>query len=138
MIITALIALQLATAPPALPPPFTELPQQVLEPGQCALFLWDRASGRRIAMLNRSPATLRAIIDGRSTDLPAELREGDEVMGFAPLSRFRSASRSFEVRLTILPATAGGAVVQGGSLTITEADGSALVLPVAGLAGCPQ
>jgi hypothetical protein len=49
MIITALIALQLATTQPtppsALPAPFTELPQQVLEPGQCALFLWDRASG---------------------------------------------------------------------------------------------
>jgi hypothetical protein len=29
-------------------------------------------------------------------------------------------------------------VVRDGSLTITEADGSALVLPVAGLAGCPQ
>jgi hypothetical protein len=89
-------------------------------------------------MLGGTPATLRAIIDGRSTDLPAEQREGEEVMGFAPISRFRSANRSFEVRLTILPATVGGAVVRDGSLTITEADGSALVLPVAGLAGCPQ
>ena len=142
MIITALLTLQLATTQPpppsALPAPFTELPQQVLEPGQCALFLWDRASGKRIAMLGRTPATLRAIIDGRSTDLPAQAREGEEVMGFAPISRYRSANRSFEVRLTILPATAGGAVVRDGSLTITEADGSALVLPVAGLAGCPQ
>ncbi|WP_310475132.1 hypothetical protein [Sandarakinorhabdus sp.] len=138
MSITVLLALQLATAQPALPPPFSELPQQVLESGQCALFLWDRGSGKRIGMLNRTPPLLRAIIDGRSTDLPVEAREGDEVMGFAPISRFRSATRSFEVRLTILPATAGGAVVRDGSLTITETDGSAIVLPVAGLAGCPQ
>ena len=138
MIITALLALQLAAAQPALPAPFTELPQQVLEAGQCALFLWDRASGKRIAMLGREPALLRAIIDGRSTDLPVEVREGETVMGFAPISRYRSATRSFEVRLTILPATAGGAVVRDGSLTITQADGSAIVLPVAGLAGCPQ
>ncbi|WP_156257266.1 hypothetical protein [Sandarakinorhabdus oryzae] len=138
MVMASLIALQLATATPALPPPFTELPPQVLEPGQCALFLWDRASGRRIAMLSRTPLQLRAIIDGRSTDLPVAASEGEAVLGFAPVSRFRSASRSFEVRLTILPATVGGAVVRDGSLTITEADGSAVVLPVAGLAGCPQ
>jgi hypothetical protein len=138
MTLTALLALQLATAQPALPPPFSELPQQVLESGQCALFLWDRGSGKRIAMLNRTPATLRAVIDGRSTDLPVDAREGEEVMGFTPISRFRSATRSFEVRLTILPATAGGAVVRDGSMTITETDGSAVVLPVAGLAGCPQ
>lgn len=138
MVSAALIALQLATATPAVPAPFAELPPQVLEPGQCALFLWDRASATRIAMLGRNPPFLRAVIDGRSTDLPAERQEGEAVLGFAPVSRYRSANRSFEVRLTILPATVGGAVVQGGSLTITEADGSAVVLPVAGLAGCPQ
>ncbi|WP_372917902.1 hypothetical protein [Sandarakinorhabdus sp.] len=138
MVIAALLALQLAAAGPTLPAPFAELPPQTLEAGTCALFLWDRASGQRIAMLGRTPPILRAIIDGRSTDLPAEARDGESVMGFAPISRYRSASRSFEVRLTILPATAGGAVVRDGSLTITESDGSAVVLPVAGLAGCPQ
>ena len=141
MVITALLALQMAAAQPApaaIPAPFSELPPQTLEAGQCALFLWDRASGKRIAMLGNSPAILRAIIDGRSTDLPAELREGETVLGFAPTSRFRSAGRSFEVRLTILPATAGGAVVRDGSLTITSSDGGAVVLPVAGLAGCPN
>ena len=139
MVIAALMALQLATATPApVPAPFAELPPQLLEAGQCALFLWDRGSGKRIAMLGRTPPVLRAIIDGRSTDLPAEASEGETILGFAPVSRYRSVSRSFEVRLTILPATAGGAVVRDGSLTITQTDGSAIVLPVAGLAGCPQ
>ena len=68
MVIAALLALQLATTAPALPAPFAELPPQVLEAGQCALFLWDRGSGKRIAMLGRTPAIFRAIIDGRSTD----------------------------------------------------------------------
>lgn len=136
MVIAALMALQLATATPA--PPLGELPQQELAAGQCALFLWDRASGKRIAMLIPSPPSLRALIDGRIIDLPREAADGSAVMGFAPNSRYRSANRSYDVRLTILPATTGGAVVRDGSLTITEADGSALVLPVAGLAGCPQ
>ncbi len=136
MVIAALMALQLAAATPA--PPLGELPQQELTAGQCALFLWDRASGKRVAMLIPSPPSLRALIDGRLTDLPREAADGSAVMGFAPNSRYRSASRSFDVRLTILPATTGGAVVRDGSLTITENDGSALVLPVAGLAGCPQ
>jgi hypothetical protein len=136
MVIAALLAFQIAAA--TLPAPFTELPQQEVAPGTCALFLWDRASGQRIAMLIPGPPGLRAVIDGRITDLPRDAAEGDAVMGFAPISRYRSAARRLEVRLTILPATSGGAVVRDGSLTITEADGSALVLPVAGLAGCPQ
>ena len=130
-----LIAAQLAAA--SLPAGLAELPPQPLPSGQCALFLWDRASGQRVAMIGREPAILRMVLDGRLTDLPAEAREGEAVLGFAPVNRFRSASRSYEVRITLLPATAGGAVVKDGSLTITEADGSALVLPVAGLAGCP-
>ena len=141
MVITALLALQLATAV-AIPAPFAELPPQTLAAGQCALFLWDRASGKRIVMLGRDPAIMRAIIDGRATDLPAELgaesRDGESVLGFAPNSRFRAGGRSFELRLTILPATAGGAVVRDGSLTVTASDGGAVVLPVAGLAGCPN
>ncbi len=113
------------------------MPPQPLPPGECALFLWDRASTKRFAMLGRNPAVLRLLINGRITDLPVTGTEGDAVLGFAPIARFRSEGRSYEVRLTILPATAGGAVVRDGSLTITEADGGALVLPVAGLAGCP-
>lgn len=131
MVITALIALQLVAG-------LAELPPQQLAPGQCALFLWDRASGKRIAMLGRTPPVMRLQLDGRALDLQAETRAGEAVMGFAPNSRFRSAARTYDVQLTILPATAGGAVVRDGSLTITEADGSAVVLPVAGLAGCPQ
>lgn len=141
--IAALIALQLATAQPtpapapAPPPPLAELPPQTLAAGSCALFLWDRASGTRIAMLGTVPPILRAVIDGRSTDLPRETAEGTAVLGFAPVARYRSASRQFDVALAILPTSAGGAVVREGSLTITEADGSARVIPVAGIAGCP-
>ena len=131
MVIAALIALQMTAG-------LAELPPQQLAPGQCALCLWDRASGRRIAMLGRTPPILRLQRDGRALDLPVEARDGEAVMGFAPHSRFRQANRIYDVRLTILPATAGGAVVRDGSLTITETDGSAVVLPVAGLAGCPQ
>ena len=135
MVIALLVAAQLAAA--ALPAGLGELPPQALPAGECALFLWDRASARRFAMLGRNPAMLRLMIEGKAVDLPQTTAEGSAVLGFAPTTRYRSASRSYEVRLTILPATAGGAVVQDGSLTITEADGSALVLPVAGLAGCP-
>lgn len=152
MVIALLLAAHVATAqlataqlvtgqPPAQPEPapaLAELPPQPLTSGQCALFLWDRASGRRIAMIMANPAILRLMIDGRSTDLPREVADGGAVMGFAPVTRYRSAARRYEVRLTILPATTGGAVVRDGSLAITEADGSSLVLPVAGLAGCPQ
>lgn len=135
MVIAALIALQVAAAQPV--GPLTELPPQQLEPGRCALFLWDRASRQRIAMLSPTPASLRARIDGQIVDLPQASASGTAVMGFAPSARYRSASRQFDVALTILPTGTGGAVVRDGSLTITEADGSALVLPVAGILGCP-
>lgn len=134
MVIAALIALQLATAQAA--GPLTELPPQVLEPGRCALFLWDKSSRQRIAMLTTTPAALRARIDGTLTDLPQDSASGTAVMGFAPTARYRSAARLFDVVLSIVPTGSGGAVVRDGSLTITQADGSALVLAVAGILGC--
>jgi hypothetical protein len=134
LVIAALIALQLAGTTAA--PPLAELPQQELAAGQCALFLWDRASGTRIAMLGNNPAILRLISDGRLTDLPQDSASGTAVMGFAPEARYRSSGRHYDVTLTILPATSGGAVVRDGSLTITQADGGALVIPVAGILGC--
>lgn len=137
MVITALIALQLAGAPIPVPGPLSELPPQTLEPGRCALFLWDKASRQRIAMLSPAPAALRARIDGQLTDLPQASASGTAVMGFAPTARYRSAARQFDVALTILPTGTGGAVVRDGTLTITESDGSALVIPVAGILGCP-
>jgi hypothetical protein len=136
MVIAALIALQVAAAAPAAGP-LSELPPQQLEPGRCALFLWDKASRQRIAMLSASPtASLRARIDGQLTDLPQASASGSAVMGFAPTARYRSAARQLDVALTILPTGSGGAVVRDGSLTITESDGSALVIPVAGILGC--
>jgi hypothetical protein len=134
-VIAALLALQLATAQP--PGPLAELPPQTLEQGRCALFLWDRGSGTRIAMLGNAPPLFRAVIDGRLTDLPQDGASGTAVLGFAPIARYRSASRQYEVALTILPTGNGGAVVRDGSLTITESDGGALVIPVAGILGCP-
>ena len=136
MVIAALIALQVAAAAPAAGP-LTELPPQQLEPGRCALFLWDKASRQRIAMLSASPtASLRARIDGQLIDLPQASASGSAVMGFAPNARYRSAARQLDVAVTILPTGSGGAVVRDGSLTVTEADGSALGIPVAGILGC--
>jgi hypothetical protein len=135
MVIAALIALQVVAAQPV--GPLTELPQQQLEPGRCALFLWDRASRQRIIMLSATPAALRARIDGQINDLPQASSSGTAVMGFAPNASYRSATRQFEVAMTIAPTGTGGAVIHNGSLTITEADGSALVVPVAGILGCP-
>jgi hypothetical protein len=133
-VIAVMMALQLAVAAP--PAPLAELPPQQLETGRCALFLWDRASGTRIAMLGNAPPQLRAVIDGRLTDLPQDSASGTAVLGFAPTARYRSASRQYDVAVTILPTSAGGGVVRDGSLTITEADGSARVIPVAGILGC--
>lgn len=138
MVIAALIALQLAAAQPTAPPTgvLSELPPQTLAPGRCALFLWDKASRQRIAMLSPAPAALRARIDGQVIDLPQASAAGTAVMGFAPTARYRSAARQFDVAISILPTGSGGAVVREGTLTITEADGSALVVPVAGILGC--
>lgn len=142
VLLIAAVAGAAASAPPVSPPglasalPLAELPPQQLARGACALFLWDRASGRRIAMVGNAPAVLRVMIDGRSTDLPQDHADGAVVMGFAANASYRSAARRFDTRLIIEAATAGGGVVRDGSLTITADDGSAIVTPVAGIAGC--
>ncbi|OYU13948.1 MAG: hypothetical protein CFE37_13430 [Alphaproteobacteria bacterium PA4] len=117
--------------------PLAELPPQVLPPKSCAMFLWDRASQRRIAMLTAEPGTLRIARDGVQT-LPQTGGDGEPVLGFRPHAAYGSGPARIEVTLTITAndAGVGGAVIREGSLTVMLADGSALVTPVAGLIGC--
>jgi|JI8StandDraft_2_1071088.scaffolds.fasta_scaffold16859_3 hypothetical protein len=117
--------------------PLAELPPQPLATGQCAMFLWDRPSGKRIAMITAAPlGQITVIHGGRSISLPASSAEGPAVMGFAPRSQYRSASIGISLDLAIAPTGTGGAIIRDGALTLTEADGSAIVAPVAGLIGC--
>lgn len=133
MLLASLLAL--ATVMSTLP--LDELPPQVLPPKSCALFLWDRASQRRIAMLTAEPGTLHMARGGVQL-LPQTGGGGEPVLGFRPYAAYGSGAGRIELALTITAndSGVGGAVIREGSLTVTLADGSALVTPVAGLIGC--
>lgn len=129
--------LALATAATIGALPLSELPPQPLAAGSCAMFLWDRPSGKRIAMITAAPlAQITVIHGGRAISLPASGAEGPAVMGFAPRGQYRGASIGISLDLAISPTGTGGAIIRDGALTLTEADGSAIVAPVAGLIGC--
>ncbi|MEY2883641.1 MAG: hypothetical protein RL490_1365 [Pseudomonadota bacterium] len=129
------LLLLLVTATSVLP--LDELPPQVLPPKSCAMFLWDRTSQRRIAMLTAEPGTLRIARGGVKT-LPQAGGDGESVLGFRPHAAYGTGPDRIEVALTITAndAGVGGAVIREGSMTVLLADGSALVTPVAGLIGC--
>jgi len=113
-----------------------ELPPQVLPPNSCAMFLWDRASEKRVVMAVSTPAMVRVIRGGKSVDLPQSMADGTPVLGFSPKARYGDASFGVGLDLDIVPSEGGGAVIRNGAVTVTQADGSAVVAPVAGLVGC--
>lgn len=113
-----------------------ELPPQVMAPNSCALFLWDRASEKRVVMATANPGVVRVVRGGRTLDLPQLRADGTPVLGFMPHARYGDAALSVGLDLDIVASEGGGAVIRNGAVTVTEADGSAVVAPVAGLVGC--
>lgn len=116
--------------------PLDELPPQLLTPGRCALFLWDRASQRRIAMATTDPSALTIVRNGRTERLGRDGDPSTTTPGFAAHTVYRNDDLSIATDVSITPTEAGGGVVRDGTLTITLADGTAIVRPVAGLIGC--
>ncbi|GGI84113.1 hypothetical protein GCM10007973_20810 [Polymorphobacter multimanifer] len=130
---TLLLALALAA-----PPELGELPPQKLARGQCALFLWDRASRKRFAMWPVGGALLLAEAGtSRSLALVPGTATGNPAFGITPRARFEAGGESVALDLILEAAPgAASATVQDGILTRTLADGTAVVLPVAGIIGC--
>ncbi len=136
-----LIALLLAAAAPAAAPsslPLDELPPQQLGKQSCALFLWERSTRRRLLMAVAAPLHIRVATAGKLRDLDGTPGTGEPVMGFAPRASFGAPPLAISWDLLIIPndGSVGGAIVRDGTLTVTTADGSAIVAPVAGLIGC--
>ena len=137
MIIAALFAAALAGAIDLVGLPLGELPPQVLPPQSCALFLWDRASRRRIVMAVANPATVSVIVDGKPLTFAATgAGEGDAVMQFAPRRRFGNDTIEISLDLAITASEGGGAVIRDGTVSFARRGGDTVVAPVAGLIGC--
>jgi hypothetical protein len=135
-LLTALLAAAV-TAPVASPLPLTELPTQTLAKDECALVLWERATGRRVAMLMARPEVIRVVIGGVETFLPRTSSDGEPVVGFAPRAQFAGNDIRIATALTIVGNdVAGSAIVRDGIISVTGSDGVEVIAPVAGIAGC--
>jgi hypothetical protein len=133
--------LLVAAGPPPAPPsplPLGELPPQVLAKQSCALFLWERATRRRVAMATVTPGRLRVVSGGATVDLAQTAGDGTAVLGFTPQARYAGTGLTVALDLVISPGDngAGGAVIREGVIAVTGADGTTVVAPVAGLVGC--
>lgn len=115
-----------------------ELPPQKLSPGQCAMFLWDRASRQRIVMWpTAQPLTIALATGPIPLTATPGTGSGTPVLGLLPKATFASPTLTAEIDLTIVPSAAGTtATIPEGILTLTAPDGEALITPVAGLIGC--
>ncbi|PZN92195.1 MAG: hypothetical protein DCF31_17175 [Alphaproteobacteria bacterium] len=132
------IPLLLAAAAIASALPLGELPPQVLAKDQCAMFLWDRASERRVAMVLVKPLSLRVMRGASVVTLPAsDAGTGEPVLGFPSGLRFGDTSGAIAIDAVIVPNDGGtGGVVRDAIITMTLPTGEAIVAPVAGLVGC--
>ena len=140
LLASAMLAAVLVAAAPAPDAPtplgLGELPPQRLAKGSCALFLWDRASQKRIVMAIAQPATITIMQAGRPVVLAQQEASGTVVLGFAPHAVYGDGNRRFALDITVEPTEGGGGIAHDASLTVTAADGGAVVAPVAGIIGC--
>lgn len=139
--LTALLVASLLAANPAAPPqsllPLAELPTQVLAENECALVLWERGTGKRIAMLTLRPEAIRIANEGGLLVLPKMSAEGEPVAGFPARMQFSDGRTSIMTSLAIVANdVAGSAIVRDGIISVTGLDGVEVVASVAGIAGC--
>ena len=98
---------------------------------------WDKTGKTWVDFgVTAQPAMIRVMRGGKTVDLAQVSADGGVVMGFAAHTVYGAADGSIGLDLEILATEAGGAVIRNGSVTVTAADGSAVVAPVAGLIGC--
>lgn len=127
------------TAPPGPIGPLAELPPQTLAPGQCALFLWERApSARRLAMLSAAPPFARVMTATGLRDLAQTGGAGEPRFGLTPEASYADGALSLSVDLRFEEAQGlvGGALARDGALSVATAGGETVVIPVAGILGC--
>lgn len=119
--------------------PLVELPPQTLAPGQCALFLWERApSARRLAMLSASPPFARVMTAEGLRDLAQTSGAGEPRFGLTPEASYADVDLSLSVTLRFedTQGLVGGALARDGALSIGRPGADVLVIPVAGILGC--
>lgn len=107
------------------------VPPQPLPEGQCAMALWDRASGGRVAVVTREALVL--VLDGALLRLPPVAAQA----GFVAEADYAAGDVSARHRLVLETGGDGRAGrVEDGVLVVRRGDGTELVTPVAGLIGC--
>ncbi|WP_416906887.1 MAG: hypothetical protein ACMVO5_07425 [Polymorphobacter sp.] len=115
-----------------------ELPPQPLAADQCAMALWDKSSQKRIAFWPAASPLLLA-----TTPTPSGLApepgsgEGTPVLGLLPRASFSAdgLSARLDVEISANPGSKS-ATIPSGTLTLTTPDGTARIIPVAGIIGC--
>lgn len=120
--------------------PLSVLPQQKLDPGQCALFIWKADGDSRLVLMARTtPQVARISLGGRQADLTRMNPPADPAAGamfdnaiYSDGSTKVTLSVTLEQRSTLQ----GGAVVTGGTLQLDMAGGESFIMPAAGLLAC--
>ena len=105
------------------------VPPQPLPEGQCAMALWDRASGARVAVVTREAL----VLDGALLRLAPAAAQA----GFVAEADYAAGDVSARHRLALETGGDGrSGRVEDGVLVVRRGDGTELVTPVAGLIGC--
>ena len=115
------------------------LPPQALEAGACGLFLWARDSRADLVFFTSdSDSQAHIAFDGRAMALPRTLADGEFLFG--QYTRQQFAGDALNLSLAVQPDAQsrmiGGTVVRHGTLSIEDAKGWSIVMPVAGMIAC--
>lgn len=137
---------QVSTAPLEQRPAYSSvptkgLPPQVLNPGDCGLFLWSQTDASKFIFFRKAgDGVARMLIGDQDRRLIATDFDGDIFGQFFTEQKFESQSSGHAIDLSFSPGDEliDGARISGGRIRLTDAEGWVTTIPVLGVRACKQ
>lgn len=135
------LILQVTAAPGIAGLPLGPIGKQALPAKGCAAYLWSAGTENAlVAMAVAEPAQLRLAIDGKIADYARTAQSGGGGgYGFSAIGEYRGGDVTATLDMAVVPRAglSNGAAVPEGTLRVDRPGKDSIVLPVAGLIGCP-
>lgn len=118
--------------------PKSGLGPQVLQVGECGLFLWSQTDVSKFIFFSRALSGTATFAQGEAPMALEQTRSGGDIFGQFNTEMSYSARDGRQLAVSIVPGDEldGGQRIQSGLITVTDREGWDTKLPVLGVRAC--